>query len=141
MPTRPSDGAPEGRILRLAAATALKSVLIEMAKAKKNAKTHTEAAKKAIAEFISTKHGHKLALAVYGRFDKLTDEDLAEALAHFDHYRKVGGLDARADAVGELFDRKLDDDKKPAPGTPPGERDVRPGFLKDRGDDETPAKH
>ncbi len=58
-----------------------------------------------ISSAVEKKHLHKKAFAMYRGIARLSDAHLATVLAHFDHYREIGGLDERASKQQEMFAR------------------------------------
>lgn len=68
---------------------------------------------------------------------------VATFFAHLDYYRDVLGLTELLKQQGEMFERPEAGEETPAPGTPPGEPDLRPPHLRQTaGDDaKTTARH
>lgn len=59
----------------------------------------------AINAAVEAKHLHKKAFGTYRMCARMSDNKLSEFLAHFDHYRNIGGLDERASTQGQMIPR------------------------------------
>jgi hypothetical protein len=81
-----------------------------------------------VAKAVEKDHLDKTAFGIFRKLHKMSDEKLATTLAHLDHMIEVGGLQERADSVGEMFSRKPGE----ADETPEPEKDLRPRHLREQ---------
>lgn len=79
----------------------------KMMRSIKNAEKDKQSAVGTIGQIIKaaadTDNVDTKALGMYRALEKMSDNKLATALAQFDHFREIGGLDERARKQGQLF--------------------------------------
>ena len=67
---------------------------------------------------VEKHHLDKKAFSLYSMLERMSDNKLATTLAHFDHYREIGGLDERAAKQSEMFERselREEQERQPEP--------------------------
>lgn len=97
---KPSD------TVRVPAASALKRIIrdVQAVTADQNEVTGRKSA--IIRDAVERNHLHKKAFAVVMQGLRMSPGHAAEFLAHFDHYRNVGGLDDHAASQEQMFEER-----------------------------------
>ncbi len=141
---RPSDGAPQGgRTHRLFPENAVKNLVASWEGLKKKGKAVSDGQAELLTKEAKDHHLHKKAFKDAMALLEKKSPKAEEYLVHFDHYRKILGVDTHAGLQGNL------EGVRSAPGGGAAERDgegddagdgdesedgkdLRPGFLQRR---------
>lgn len=85
-----------------------------------------------VSKAVEKDHLDKAAFGIFRKLHKMSDEKLATTLAHLDHMIEVGGLQERADSVGEMFSRKPGEAEAKDDEKAEETKDLRPRHLREQ---------
>lgn len=103
--TESTRKASPSETMQVISESAFKSLLSKIKGAEADKNEAVGSIGSAISNAVEKNHLDKKAFSLFRTLQRMSDNKLATTIAHFDHYREIGGLDERAANQEQMFER------------------------------------